>query len=421
MTRATRRKDLVSPERGHRPHSTGTGPYAGTSRRRPPPIYLFALVTAIAVLVPYQVRYTGGGTRAVVALADLPVIVLGGVAFLTIRMRPQQSVPRGGPTLAFVIAVAILWHGTFTFYAIGQKFLGFILLLGYATLFTEFTQRYRSIAHITLYAYVASVTAITALGLLSYQRQAAGASPILGLNSSYPRLNGPIEDANAFAGLIAAALLIITALSLHHRTTRERVFHVCVLAVCVPGLLLTYSRSGWIAFAVGFIYLAVSVRSRRFLAALAVAAIALLSVAVLSPQFLQPEAELAQRENTVSARIETIENGLNEYLASPITGIGIGRTTELFGSLPHNTALWLLIEAGPMALVAGLWLAIGMVRSGVKGSQRAIGEIASTAAVVSVLGLSIGIEAMYQRQLWVFAGLARGLRILELEKRRETP
>jgi len=99
-------------------------------------------------------------------------------------------------------------------------------------------------------------------------------------------------------------------------------------------------------------------------------------------------------------------DAIREFLHSPLVGMGLGEYSVKYDVIVHNTVLWFLAEFG----VIGLIVILGFLASFVAKMLRALRLgpveqkpliVALLAGYAAMLGVSVGIEALYQRHWWL--------------------
>lgn len=239
------------------------------------------------------------------------------------------------------------------------------------------------------------------------------------------RLCGLLVDPNAYGGfLVSVILLEITRLSVG---VQSRALPAANVAALFYGILLTSSRSAWLALALGAagLFAVLRGRERLRLAVIGTLLVAELVVyfTVLSPSSL----ELAARVPQVEARISITAEAVRSFSSCPLRGIGLGVFQSLPGSggaIVHSTYFWLLAETGAPGLILLLSM-VGLIwwqyrRSlQMSGAEARAPAIAIFAVVVAWLGLMVGIEALYQRHFWFLAGLLGALHVWAVQRNEE--
>jgi O-antigen ligase len=248
------------------------------------------------------------------------------------------------------------------------------------------------------------------------------------------RLRGFLLDPNAYGGFVF--LLLILQLACFKQSAKDGGYLRQPLAVSIlntfallAGLFFTFSRSAWLGFAIGVFVLLKSFRFSFRTLLICVLGIVLagwvtsvLPVLNLDPQFF------IFRNFTFTQRLNLIDEGWRLFSQSPIFGIGLGTFHEVAPTIIHNSYIWLLVEMGPLAL----FLLLGIFFTAVKNcndvrhqfknfpskaisyEQLVIGIYAS---LFAFYGLALGIEALYQRHLWLLIAFSEIIRRLTLNAR----
>jgi O-antigen ligase/polysaccharide polymerase Wzy-like membrane protein len=319
--------------------------------------------------------------------------------------------------------VALLTDDLLTSYIVVQKGFGMLsLLLTFACLVDfclDDPQRLAWLSRCFLYGVLLNLI----VGLIVMHLQQAGIATLSMFNLDGVRLSGLLVDPNAFGGLL------VVAIALHFSTRALGAPLVTGLAgflltVLLPvGLVLTYSRSAWIGM-LGAGAVGAWLAGSRLVAAYGKVVLGLGVAALLAASVVLPNAsELVNRKSTADERVTIIEDGLAEFQRQPLIGIGLGVFDQRHDVIIHNTTIWFLVELGPIGLItlvgfllAFWWKGWQAYRTSSNGLRAIV--IGLMAAHVGMYGVSMGIEAFYQRHWWfVFAGLG----VSYAYTRRETP
>jgi putative inorganic carbon (hco3(-)) transporter len=224
------------------------------------------------------------------------------------------------------------------------------------------------------------------------------------------RLSGMLLDPNAYGGLLVAALVICESSSLGPAPLFKGLTLWFFRATLAMGLLFTFSRSAWIALAVGLLLLcALHARvALRFLLAGIIGAPCLFLL--MGNRFLPVFEEMASRPRQVQGRFDLIHDAFQAFTHHPILGGGIGSFRLWEGEIAHNSAMWFLADFGIVGLVVLLGFVGWFFVKGWFAYRRA--PIKEQSLVLSVLvahaamfGLAMGIEAFYQRHWWLVMAL----------------
>jgi O-antigen ligase len=252
----------------------------------------------------------------------------------------------------------------------------------------------------------------------------------LWLNYGSERVSGMLLDPNAFGGLLMVAVVLQGVTQQGGQPLIEGVPGWIASVILAVGLILTLSRSAWMGLGLAVVVIALA-RPKRVvlwgaLALLAVGAVYL----ILGQESGSRELALAQRENTAMQRVDQVRQGWAMFSEHPILGAGLGAFDRdkdpgtPHATLIHNTSIWMLSEFGLMGLTvfAGfmLWFILRgreALRLADPAAQPLI--LALISAHVGMLGVSAGIEALYQRHWWlVMAMLASSWVLARNNKRR---
>jgi O-antigen ligase len=248
----------------------------------------------------------------------------------------------------------------------------------------------------------------------------------LGLSTTFHanfagRLSGYLIDPNAFGGILVAAFVI--ALVVYFRRGAlfrplEGIISVSILAV---GTVLTFSRSCWLGLVAGAT-LGMFLGRVRHRALAVVTVLALGAVVYFSlPVVLETEVtrspwefseQMATRQTTIEGRTSIMNDAVRLFLESPVWGQGLGGFQIARGSIAivHNTFLWFLVEFGVIGAAVFAWFILAHLRRAVHALRRVLPEarpvvIGLLCGFVAMVGLSLGVEALYQRHLWLILAL----------------
>ena len=204
-----------------------------------------------------------------------------------------------------------------------------------------------------------------------------------------PRARGSFANQNLLAShvLLLAPLAVAFALSEVAREVRVALFGLAALAYL--GLLLTFSRAGLGAAIVAGVVVAYAMRPRwrpRLRVAIAAGAVLLvLGAAVTGGDMVGG-----------FGRTEAMSLSLDVARDNVTTGVGLGRSGDAMtaagdegDSYRHAHNLWLtwLTEAGPLALVAWVWIAAWLLWRGYRAAGR--GRVLAASSLAAVTGFFI--------------------------------
>lgn len=215
-----------------------------------------------------------------------------------------------------------------------------------------------------------SVIASTYLGIAAHAPEVAGDAVVMVRDTRMLRVYGPMPHPNIFGGLMVAycyaALLLLRTLSPGARVHRALV--VAALTLTSVALVLSFSRSAWLA---GIVLLLVAVPWRAWkswMRTLAVPTVAVVVVVLLVSSGVTSrfQTHTPLESQSRNERVESVQDGLSLVARSPVLGTGLGLATaalhahdgaRMGWSLqpPHFTPLLLLVELGFVGvLILGL-------------------------------------------------------------------
>lgn len=280
-----------------------------------------AMIVGIAGIFVWSVMVSGGAIVALVhGVHAVCALLLGVLLFQSVTLFGSRWV------LSWFVAGGVLWAG-----------------LGLVQWFTQ------------------SVIASTYLGIAAHAPEVAGDAVVMVRDTRMLRVYGPMPHPNIFGGLMVAycyaALLLLRTLSPGARVHRALV--VAALTLTSVALVLSFSRSAWLA---GIVLLLVAVPWRAWkswIRTLVVPTIAVVIVVLLLgsgiTSRLQTHTPLESQSR--NERVESVRDGLSLVAQAPALGTGLGLATaslhanddaRVGWSLqpPHFTPLLLLVELG---------------------------------------------------------------------------
>lgn len=304
--------------------------------------------------------------------------------------------------------IALVRTGTLTSYSLLQKSVGILVLLGTFAMFVDASQRIGDRRILRLF--VAFVVAHTMVALTAYGWVRFTGSSWSWINYADVRLAGFLIDPNAFGGLLVVTLTLLVTSLASPKPLVDRPWGWPLCLILLTGILLTFSRSAWLGLAAVMLG-SLLLRPRLAAAFAGLAAVALASVASLGADVLGFVEAMTMRPTQIASRIELMYAALDTARSHPLVGAGTGVFLERHGEIVHSTAFWLLAETGLLGLGLFLGLVLWFVRRGLEGYRRAEEPGAATLVLalllahLSMVGISLGIEAFYQRQWWLVMGL----------------
>lgn len=360
---------------------------------------------AYVLLLPLQVQLAPTFRLAPSDLALIPGVLALGVSALP--WRKLLSIWHGllVAALAASAAAALLTTGDVSQWALVNKTVGTLgLIAAYLVIGSHATSPDRVWRLVK--ALVVSVSVFNAAAIISLL--APIDVPLLNVDS-FGRLSGGLVDPNAWGGLLTVALFAHLVLRRSSVPWMGRAPDTLVGGSLVLGLLLTTSRTAWIAAGTGLLAL-MTVRRRSVDPVLLGSVAAFVGLAALSvPGLTDWFVELGGREDTISQRMALNEAAFSAVLDHPL-GLGLGVFQQRYGAIVHNTPLWFAADLG----LPGLLVFVGIVAStgtqAVRSSRTRSEPVRSIALALGIthltmVTLSLSIEAFYQRHWWVVMAL----------------
>ncbi len=389
----------------------------------------------VAWLITFSIQFSAGTFH--LSLSDLfllPLAIGTFVVWIAGRSRPVRI-----PVSLFVFTLLFLTLGNLvtalTLSKLPQwtwlnKDLGLVaLLVPYCSLLV--LCRDLAGTEKLIQTFVSSVSAVNAVGVALYV-----ISLFTGfggfVNYGGMRFKGFMLDPNSYAGLVGAtAILQFAMLNLKPKRALHDVTGMLNCCVLVAGCLLTLSRGGVLALVAGgmvFLYFAKARSSYTIVLALAAISMAVVWFAA-RPDANDSIHRRADDRGNIESRIDYIEQGLRMYTSSPttlLTGIGIGTFIEqsprYFGDQHqiHNTYVWLLVEGGPLVLLAYLLVLYRALRNNM-WVYRHVPQLRYAAAgcfcaMITTIVWSNTVEGAYHHHFWILLAFSE---LLWVHSRRE--
>lgn len=391
--------------------------------------------TLIAWLVTFSIQLSLGTFH--VSVSDIFLVPLALGTFIVWMRRREKGLDVPNALLVFLL-IFLTWGNIVTALTLGRlpqwtwlnKDLGlFALFIPYWSLLT--LCRDREDAEKFLDMFLRSVSVVNFVALILYF-----CSLFLGfgdiVNYGGMRFKGFVLDPNGYAGLVGStAILQFSNLNLSPKKSARALLAMLNCCFLVGGCLLTLSRGGVLALVAGGLVLFYFTRARSsYTIVIAFAAIAAVTVWLGARTDLEHSIEQRTEDRgNIESRIDYMEQGIRMYLNSPatvLTGIGIGTFIEespkYFGDEHqiHNTYVWLLVEGGPLLILAYLLVLVRALRQNL-WVYRHIPDLRYAAAgcfcaLITTMAWSMTVEGMYHHHLWILLALSE---LLWFHSRRE--
>jgi putative inorganic carbon (hco3(-)) transporter len=305
--------------------------------------------------------------------------------------------------------VALTRTGYVTREALLNKDVGLLVLFAAYAVITGQTNSWPRIRRV-LRLLIVTVAVQNVVCLVAFAALTIVGVSLPGMDFRGARLTGLLLDPNAYGGLLVLVLSIHMVASCGKRPLVPGIAGGLVTLTLAIGTLLTYSRSAWTGLALVFV-LTMLLRPKTGVRLAIVSALAIVGVLqVFGPNYLSQMSHLALRQSQVDARVQLINQALDMFSRSPAFGVGLGVFNDNVGQIIHNTPIWILTESGALGLIFLTGFALWFVRTGVRAFRLASAEqkplaLGLLTANIAMMGLSMGIEALYQRHWWLVLAL----------------
>lgn len=402
------------------------------------------LGASLAISMQVLVTLSIYGTEIRVASADLllPIILIliffqfqnDGFRYLKWRL---PNLPGWLVLLSILLSVSLIrgvyFTGELQTWALVNKYIGwYILVIFFVSGGIVSHLSSRSGKRLFLCVIVFTACIIGVLDSVSYLQTMRGFG-------QYYRMEGFAGNPNAYGFLLVVIALIVQAQN-RFRPIFSRYIDIICVAWLMALIVMSGSRSAWLAMLIGTLTLAMARRlgylGSIFSIILGVfIVISFNSIGSIERQLTsykineERSSVTAQivsevpayitrkdilNDSGVNHRLDIMHNAFELWKQSPIFGVGLGgfRWSELKvgrTAVIHTTALWLLVETGIVGIIIfsiyflnciwKLWIS----RSEDDDGLLIVGSLAVLSAFV---GASLGMEVMYQRHIWFFAGWA---------------
>jgi len=237
------------------------------------------------------------------------------------------------------------------------------------------------------------------------------------------RLQGPAADPNAFAYIFLLGLPLVTAQAFLARGWLGRLLWTGGLGVGLAGLILTFSRSAYIGFAVSCIVLFWAAERKMKWRYLRLAALAVVVLVILFPGpwkvWMAERITSAGQLSGDVARVQQFQGAWLTFLDHPFLGVGLGRAQEAvlhyipnaIAPYPHNNILMTSVEMGLLGLVPLLvifYCAIALIlRAAFRSKGASRNRLAAVAAaIIGYLVQGLFIFNLHWGLFWWITGVA---------------
>jgi O-antigen ligase len=349
-------------------------------------------VPLLIVIVPFGPRFAMSFGNLYLATAVL-IVALAAWAWRNPLLRAPFTFPLNPVLVSLVVLSVILGISAFQRYTYlmhdRPQLLRLVQFFLYTVLFGMIFQMEFSAAEIRrLIAWFLLVG--VAQGLLGVWQWIE--SPGLYLSGTFDEMH------NHFAVFSVFVALLLLGVILETRSRITGLVGLAALAVMVFGIVFSFSRTGYVAFAAGigvFLFMPIQRRRRALLAAGAVGLLFL--VYLMTPEAVRERAysiysHVIRREAGISydARLEMWRRGLADFLRHPVLGTGAWGP-----EIKDNSYVKILAEGGILGFAAFLVLLHAVLREEWRVIRRSGGDRFMRGITLGIVPASVACLVVY--------------------------
>jgi putative inorganic carbon (hco3(-)) transporter len=377
------------------------------------------LLTLYILLLPVQFR-TGFALR--VAPSDLILLLLVFIAFLQFKVKRYIfTFWHFAILLLFLFSSlkVLLEIGEIPRYVVLQKDLGLLVLFALYYIICAFLTDRERVRWI-LQTFIISISFHTALAIILFLFTQLSGIQFFWMNAFSGRLSGMLIDPNAYGGLLVVTFAIHITTFHSSKPLLSRNFSYLILFILSAGIILTFSRSAWVALALVLLFQTFQNPFQLIRTAIFSTVSLFVILLALGRDYLTEVLNMATRSSQIDSRFVIIEKGLDLFYDAPLFGVGIGVIFQKFNIIIHNTPVWILVEFGLLGLVVFAGLMFSFYLKGFYAYRLASKEnkpliFGLLLGFSAMLGLSLGIEALYQRHWWILMSLLQATYMIEMK------
>lgn len=407
-------------------------------------LYPWILVPAIVVTTALDIsgqliRTTVLGIPLTGFHLTLGLLVLALLVNTLLRRRIQfPAFDLGGPLflLIGVMAISLTYSPNQP-----EATIGFVRTLALTVLLYATTIMINSKPAVTLVV-VSMMTAIIGGAVLAIvqvitEKFYLPASFVIAVGANAPRATGTFHNPNTFGTFLMVGVVLIFAVMVNYRAGFwKQLIMLLAFGMGVTGLVITFSRSNWLATMVGVVIVLVLAKKLRYLFIVLVSAlVAILAVKEFVPfaehiflRFVSiftifEEFDTLGRESS-SARIYYVLAGLKMFLDNPLLGAGWRAFPAIFDYYkPTDFPFWIpskeshtlfatiLAELGIVGFLASAWIVWRVLSRGFSG-LREMQDPYLRAVLIGLLSVFISFQVSLSftadfnnNFLWFFTGM----------------
>lgn len=302
--------------------------------------------------------------------------------------------------LAYGVVLAIVYTGAVTTHAVVVKFLGGVVLAVWCLVTVAHVRA--GLASTILRTWLAGMAVWAVVSYVDWR--IADIVPVI-THDLDSRFGGAQFDQNNAGVAFGVATVLMWRAG--RWVFRSWIVRTSIFAVVTAAVLLTLSRTAFLAVAcaVGLVLVVGRVGATSWLRYLAVGFVAL-AIGVATGAIGTAIDDFQDRPDNVSSRQTLIDDALDSYADSNGLGLGLGTQLTRQDQIVHNTPILLLVETSIVGLSFYLAFVVITLRAArrVWRSEPELGSALFAGLTVMIVS-SLAIEALYQRQWWLLAGL----------------
>jgi putative inorganic carbon (hco3(-)) transporter len=330
--------------------------------------FVAAILLARASLDAVKLSTTGTGASDPAAIVSIVFLLAGGMWML---VQPAEDRAPRSPLVAPLVMLAAV--GAFSTVSSANAASGLVdagKLITVAVMLAVLNQVFTTERDVRIVVGAAFLSALVPLGFSVVQYATGSGFHYI---DGFARLRSTFNHPNPF-GIYLSFLIIMGAAILPYLRTRLQIALVWLLAGCGMALLATYTRSAWIAAAVGILVVTAFVSRKLTVAVLVIGAVIALSVPDISARFSDLDDTVTQSGaagNSLVWRVEYWRQAL-ELNDDPLLGSGLTavRVEGSEAKEPHNDFIRVYVETGLLGLAAYLWFLWAAAKVALDGIRR---------------------------------------------------
>jgi len=424
----------------------------------------YSLIIALAVSSHILITISLLGNPLRVCASDLLLPLLLGSMFV-LSMRGEKFITHESKNTWIIILLITIWitysllngyynTGNLEKWSLFNKYAGWFVLITYFIVGIWIGKHDDKKQELFISTFMMVAWMVACYGLLGLYAEQYGISFEYIFLPKGNRIEGFFANANAFGIACAAIIILQLSCAVNHKYFNKAV-HVFTLSLLILALIFSFSRSAWLGFILGLIFMIIMQKGvlKYFILASLVAFLVHISIIKTSSiivsisnnvysenhadqqikgqqlhkrelkRKLKKKLSISKRLSLsrpvgvqgvgMMSRMDFIKYGFKYWKESPMTGIGIGSykvfsmrdDVNKYGYQIHASILWVIIEMGLIGLCLFAVLFVNLFRHLLVNTNNRYITIGIAGILIVMLGSSIGTEVLYQRYLWILLGI----------------